>query len=155
MERSGRWAGGYAPEQRVEGEEEGERPSDSLFTGSWRVQIEMLPEVERAFVHVDYEQRHLPEHKVRWTGGRGWAGRPRRLRAHEARGAACRASGATALVLLSLASGEGVIGRSCYGERWLHCALLCLVLQVERQLLLQHQAQEAVQRSASGNVAAV
>jgi len=27
-------------------------------------QIEALEEVERAFVHVDYEMRDLPEHKV-------------------------------------------------------------------------------------------
>jgi DNA-directed RNA polymerase subunit L len=27
--------------------------------------IEKLPEVERAFVHIDFESTHKPEHKVR------------------------------------------------------------------------------------------
>lgn len=31
-------------------------------------QIEALEEVERAFVHVDYAARDMPEHKV-WDGG--------------------------------------------------------------------------------------
>ena len=30
-----------------------------------RTQIEELEEVERAFVHVDYQSRDAPEHKVR------------------------------------------------------------------------------------------
>ena len=28
-------------------------------------EIEKLPEVERAFVHIDFESTHKPEHKVR------------------------------------------------------------------------------------------
>lgn len=35
------------------------------------VQLEALDEVERAFVHVDYQARHLPEHKVTAAQG-GW-----------------------------------------------------------------------------------
>lgn len=45
-----------------------------FFTGDWAAdadcraplpQLEALEDVERAFVHVDYEKRSWPEHKVR------------------------------------------------------------------------------------------
>jgi len=32
---------------------------------SLQEKIEKLPEVERAFVHIDFESTHKPEHKVR------------------------------------------------------------------------------------------
>ncbi|GMH42176.1 hypothetical protein BSKO_10095 [Bryopsis sp. KO-2023] len=34
-----------------------------------QMKIELLPNVERAFVHVDYQKREDPEHKVDWSRG--------------------------------------------------------------------------------------
>jgi len=31
---------------------------------SLQIKLEMLPEVDRAFVHIDYECTHKPEHKI-------------------------------------------------------------------------------------------
>ena len=39
-------------------------PLHHLCSRSCHMQIEALEEVERAFVHVDYASRELPEHKV-------------------------------------------------------------------------------------------
>lgn len=38
----------------------------------WVCQVEGFDEVERAFVHVDYERRDEPEHKARPLSGKGW-----------------------------------------------------------------------------------
>ena len=69
-----------------------------LNTG-WRPQVEALDEVERAFVHVDYETRDEPEHKVERNL---LSGTRNLLRAHDSVRYQVRASSVTALCLLHL-----------------------------------------------------
>ena len=39
----------------------------SEWSGVVCPQVENMDEVERAFVHVDYERRESPEHKLDWS----------------------------------------------------------------------------------------